>query len=325
MRAIVITSPGGPETLEIQDRPDPLPARNEIRVRVLASSLNRADLAQRMGRYPAPAGVVADIPGLEYAGEVESLGSDTSLWKEGDRVMGIVSGGGHAEFVCVHEREALLVPENLTWEEAAAIPEVFLTAFDAMFARLALHAGETLLIHAVGSGVGTAAVQLATLAGIPTIGTSRSPLKLERALTLGLGIPLEARSGWEDRVIEMTMGQGVETIMDLVGGSYMGSNLQVLAVRGRLVLVGVTAGAKAELDLGSILRKRIRIEGTVLRARPIEEKIALARDFSRRMLGFFESGRLKAVIDRVLSFENIREAHEEMEANRNFGKIVLRW
>ncbi len=309
----------------MQDRPDPTPARSEIRVKVVASSLNRADLSQRMGRYPAPAGVPADIPGLEYAGEVESLGSECSLWKEGDRVMGIVGGGGHAELLCVHEREAMRVPQNLTWEEAAAIPEVFLTAYDAMFNRLGLVAGETLLIHAVGSGVGTAAVQLAAITGIPTIGTSRSPLKLDRAVTLGLTTPVEARGGWEDRVVEITKGKGVEAIVDLVGGGYMGPNLQALAVRGRLVLVGLTAGAKSELDLGAILRKRIRIEGTVLRARPIEEKITLTRDFAARMLGFFESGRLKAVIDRVLAFENIREAHEEMEANTNFGKIVLRW
>ncbi len=326
MRATVITDPEGSGNLEIQERPDPEPGPGEIRVRVVASALNRADVSQRLGRYPAPAGFPADIPGLEYAGEVDGLGEGVTLWTLGDRVMGIVGGGGHAELLCVHEREAMKVPENLTWEEAAAIPEVFLTAFDAMFSRLQMQAGECLLIHAVGSGVGTAALQLASLASISTIGTSRTPEKLDRALSLGLGHGVDtSQNGWEDRVLELTGGLGVHGILDLVGGSYLQSNLEFLRPRGRIVLVGLTAGARGELDMRTVLRKRLKIEGTVLRARSLEEKIALAREFSDTMLGFFESGKLRAVVDRVLPFDSVAEAHRHMEESGNFGKIVLRW
>jgi len=326
MRSIIITDPGDSGNLELQVRPDPEPGPGEIRVRVVASALNRADVSQRLGRYPAPAGFPPDIPGLEYAGEVDLVGPGVSLWNQGERVMGIVGGGGHAELLCVHEREAMRVRDNLTWEEAAAIPEVFLTAYDAMFSRLHLRAGETLLIHAVGSGVGTAAVQLASVGGITTIGTSRTPEKLERAAALGLGHGIDASSsGWEDRILALTGGSGVHAILDLVGASYLQSNLEILRPRGRIVLVGVTAGARAELDMRMVLRKRLKIEGTVLRARALEEKIALAREFSDTMLGFFESRRLKAVVDRVLPFDSVAVAHEQMEANTNFGKIVLRW
>ena len=326
MRAVVITSPGGPEVLQIEERPAPEPSRGEIRVRVAASALNRADISQRLGRYPAPPGSPAEIPGLEYAGEVESCGSDAGLWHPGDRVMGIVGGGGHAEYVTVHEREAMRVPANLTWEEAAAVPEAFLTAYDALFTRLHVAAGETLLIHAVGSGVGTAALQLASVAGVRSIGTSRSSEKLDAAAALGLDEGVNtARGDWEQEIVRVAGARGVQAILDLVGGTLFAANLNVLPARGRLVLVGLTAGATSEIDLRLVLRKRLKIEGTVLRARPIEEKIELAREFSERMLGFFEQRRLKAVVHSVRSFEEICEAHQEMEANRNFGKIVLRW
>jgi NADPH2:quinone reductase len=326
MRAVVITSPGGPEVLQIEERPAAEPSRGEIRVRVAASGLNRADISQRLGRYPAPLGSPADIPGLEYAGEVESCGPDATLWSPGDRVMGIVGGGGHAEYVTVHEREAMPVPANLTWEEAAAVPEVFLTAYDALFSRLRVAAGETLLIHAVGSGVGTAALQLASVAGVRTIGTSRSHGKLEAATALGLDEAVNtARDDWEQEVSRVAGPVGIHAILDLVGGKFFAANLKLLATRGRLVVVGLTAGAASEIDLRLLLRKRLRVEGTVLRARPLEEKIELAREFSDRMLGFFETRKLKPVVHSVLSFEDIRDAHQEMEADLNFGKIVLRW
>lgn len=326
MRAVVITSPGGPEVLQIDERPAPEPARGEIRVRVAASGLNRADISQRLGHYPAPPGSPPDIPGLEYAGEVESRGPDANLWTPGDRVMGIVGGGGHAEFVTVHEREAMPVPANLTWEEAAAVPEVFLTAYDALFSRLRMATGETLLIHAVGSGVGTAALQLASVAGVRTIGTSRSPDKLDAAIALGLDEGLNTtREDWEREASRLGGANGIQAILDLVGGKFFAANLNLLATRGRLVVVGLTAGAAAEIDLRLVLRKRLKIEGTALRSRPLEEKVELAREFSARMLGFFENLKLKPVVHSVLSFEDIREAHREMEADRNFGKIVLRW
>ena len=240
--------------------------------------------------------------------------------------MGIVGGGGHAEYVTVHEREAMPVPVNLTWEEAAAVPEVFLTAYDALFSRLHVATGESLVIHAVGSGVGTAALQLASVAGVRTIGTSRSPGKLDAAIALGLGNAVNTtRDEWEQEVSRVAGPSGVHAILDLVGGNFFAANLNVLSTRGRLVVVGLTAGAASEIDLRLVLRKRLRIEGTALRSRPLEEKIDLTREFSERMLGFFENRKLKPVVHSVLSFEDIREAHQEMEADRNFGKIVLRW
>ncbi|MFL5508997.1 MAG: NAD(P)H-quinone oxidoreductase [Gemmatimonadaceae bacterium] len=326
MRAVIITGPGGPEVLEIQKRPDPVPGVGQIRVRVRASALNRADLLQRGGNYPVPAGYAADIAGMEYAGEVDDPGPGASLWKKGDRVMGIVGGAGHAELLCVHEREAMAVPRDMSWDDAAAIPEAFLTAFDALFNRLDLRIGETLLIHAVGSGVGTAALQLARANGATVVGTARTAEKLERAKVLGLDIAIDASRGdWAGQVESAVGGQSVTAVMDLVGGSYLEGNLRVIALLGRIVVVGLTAGATAQFNMGVLLRKRITIVGTVLRARPIEEKIALARAFADRGLPLFDSGRLKPVVDRVFGFDQIREAHETMESNRTFGKIVLSW
>ncbi len=326
MRAVILTQPGGPEVLEIQERPKPEPGVGQIRVRVRASALNRADLMQREGNYPVPPGVTAEISGMEYAGEVDALGPSASLWKIGDRVMGIVGGGSHAEYLCAHEREAMPVPKALLWEDAAAIPEVFLTAYDALFNRLALRTGETVLIHAVGSGVGTAALQIARVAGARVVGTARSAGKLERAKQLGLDFGIDASRGdWAAQVEAAIGAERVQALVDLVGGNYLEGNLRVLALRGRIVVVGLTAGASAPFNMGVLLRKRLTIVGTSLRGRPLEEKIALAREFSERIIPFFDAGRLKPVVDRVFPFEEIRAAHELMESNKTFGKIVLRW
>jgi NADPH:quinone reductase-like Zn-dependent oxidoreductase len=240
--------------------------------------------------------------------------------------MGIVGGGGHAEYVCVHEREVLPVPVALSWEEAAAIPEVFLTAYDALIRQLDVKPGERLLIHAVGSGVGTAALQLAGVAGVSVIGTSRSAFKLDRARELGLALGIDsAEDGWAAR-IEAELGpSAIHAILDLVGGDYLGGNLRVLALRGRLIIVGLTAGTHADADLGVILRKRLHILGTVLRARPLEEKISLAREFSDLVIPLFAARRVRPIIERVYSFGEIRAAHALMETDSTFGKIVLRW
>lgn len=326
MRAIIITRPGGPEVLEMLERPKPEPGVGQIRVRVRASALNRADIMQREGNYPVPAGVPADIIGMEYAGEVDALGPSATLWKIGDRVMGIVGGGGHAEFLCVHEREAMPIPQSLSWEDAAAIPEAFLTAYDALFNRLKLRTGETLLIHAVGSGVGTAGLQIARVAGARVIGTARTAGKLARAKKLGLDVGIDASRGdWAAQVEGAIGAERVHAVLDLVGGNYLDGNLRVLAMLGRIVVVGLTAGASAQFNMGVLLRKRLTIVGTVLRARLLEEKIELARDFSERWVPFFDSGRIKPVVDRVFPFSEIRAAHELMESNGSFGKIVLRW
>jgi NADPH:quinone reductase len=326
MKAIVITRPGGPEVLEEQERPIPEPGRNEIRIRVHASALNRADLLQRLGGYPAPVGSPADIPGLEYSGEVDALGEGAGMWRVGDHVMGIVGGGGHAEYVCLNEREAIRIPAAMSWQDSAAIPEAFLTSFDALFRQIGLSIGERLLIHAVGSGVGTASVQLAAAAGAQVIGTSRTPSKLERARQLGLTAGIDSsHPDWVERVSHLTNGQGVDAILDLIGGDYLAGSLRALAPRGRLILVGLTAGRRAELDLGVILNKRLRIVGTVLRSRPLEEKVALAREFSDRVVPLFEAATIHPVVDRVFSFSDIQTAHRLMESGTNFGKIVLVW
>lgn len=326
MRAVVITRPGGPEVLELQERPMPEPGLGQVRVRVRASALNRADLSQRMGNYPAPPGSPADIPGMEYAGEVEAVGAGSTMWPVGSRVMGIIGGGGHAEYVCVHEREVLPMPHELTFEEGAAIPEVFLTAYDALFRQLDVRIGERVLVHAIGSGVGTATLQLAWLAGVTVYGTSRSVAKLERAKGLGLVHAIDASSkDWPSRVEALAGTNGVHAVVDLVGGDYLRDNVRLLALRGRLLVVGLTAGSRSELDLGVVLRKRLRIIGTALRSRPLEEKAALAREFSQRVIPFFESRQLRPVIERVVPFERIADAHAEMASNTTFGKLVLRW
>jgi len=326
MKAVIITRAGGSEVLEVQDRPIPEPGLNQIRVRIAASALNRADVLQRKGNYPVPPGAPADISGLEYAGRVDAVGQGASMWKTDDPVMGVVGGGGHAEYLCVHEREAIRAPRGMALEEAAAIPEGFLTAYDALFTRLRLRTHETVLIHAVASGVGTAALQLARVAGARVIGTARSPAKLDRATRLGLDVGIDASlKDWVSQLEASVGTERVHAVLDLVGGSYLDGNLRVLAQRGRLVVVGLTAGATAEFNMGLLLRKRLTIVGTVMRARPLEEKIAIARDFSERIVPLFENGRITPVIDRVMPFTQIRAAHDLMESNETFGKIVLRW
>jgi NADPH:quinone reductase len=326
MRAVVVARPGGPEVLQLAERPLPEPGPGEIRVRVHASALNRADLLQRRGQYPAPPGAPQDVPGLEYAGEVDAVGEGAGLWAVGNRVMGIVGGGGYAEYVVVHEREAMRIPQGLSFEEGAAIPEAFLTAYDALFTRLELLMGERVLIHAVGSGVGTAALQLARAAGAVTIGTSRSPGKLARAAELGLDVGIDtAKEDLPAALESATYGSGVHAVVDLVGGRILEESLRGLAQGGRVVVVGTVAGSRVELDLGLLLRRRIRIVGTVLRTRPLEEKIALAREFSSTVLPLLSSGKIRPVIDRVYPFAEIADAHRQMEENDTFGKIVLKW
>ena len=326
MRAIVNTRPGGSDVLETQNRPMPEPGFGQVRVRVHASALNRADMLQRQGAYAAPPGASSDIPGLEYAGEVEAVGTDTAMWTVGDRVMGIIGGGAHAEYVCVHEREVMAMPQGMSFAHAAAIPEAFLTAYDALIRQLNVQIGERVLVHAVGSGVGTAALQLAHTAGATVLGTSRSPDKLERSRAFGLQHAIDASAGdWPSHVERCVGPSGVHAIMDLVGGAYLAGNVRVLAPLGRTIIVGLTAGRSTPLDMGAVLGKRLRIMGTMLRSRPLEEKCALARDFSERITPLFTAARLRPVVDCVLSFADIRAAHDLMESNTTFGKIVLNW
>jgi putative PIG3 family NAD(P)H quinone oxidoreductase len=290
-------------------------------VRVRASALNRADILQRKGRYPAPAGWPADIPGLEYAGEVETLGSGVTRWKPGDRVMGLVGGGAHAEYVVVHQDETMAVPPGMSFTDAAAIPEAFLTAWDALITRGRLQAGERVLIHAVGSGVGTAAVQLAKRLGATTIGTSRSANKLARAGELGLDEGINTG----DPAQRPFPSQAVHVILDVLGGPAFAANLEALAPRGRLVLLGFLQGPKAEVSLEPILRKRLEVIGSVMRTRSLEERIELVAGFSRDVLPAFASGALRPVVSETRAFTDIAASHAAMERDENFGKIVLAW
>ncbi|HEU4829534.1 MAG TPA: NAD(P)H-quinone oxidoreductase [Gemmatimonadales bacterium] len=321
MRAVVVSRPGGPEVLEVAERPRPAVAQEGILVRVRAAGLNRADLLQRRGRYPAPAGWPADIPGLEYAGEVESVGAGVSRWKPGDRVMGIVGGGACAELVAVHQDEVLAIPASFDFSEAAAIPESFLTAYDALVAHGRLIPGARVLVHAIGSGLGTAAVQVARALDATVIGTSRTPSKLEAARSLGLDQGIDSSSGF----FAAEVREPVDIILDVIGAPAWSENLKVLASRGRLVLLGFLGASRGELDLEPVLRKRMEIIGSLMRPRDLGERSELVARAGRELMPLFESGELRPVVARRFPMERVREAHREMEGNDVFGKIVLEW
>jgi NADPH2:quinone reductase len=323
MRAVVYTAAGGPEVISIHEVPAPTPELGELRVRVRAAGLNRADIYQRKGGYPAPPGWPRDIPGLEYAGEVDAVGAGVTRWRLGDRVMGLVGGGAQAELVVVRESDVLPIPGNLSFAEAAAIPEVFYTAYDALVTRGRLQEGERVLIHAVGSGVGTAAAQIAKHQGATVIGTSRSAVKLARAAAYGVDVGIDtSRTAVRDAV-----GGPVHLIIDVIGGSALAEHLAILAPRGRLVILGLMGGRKSEIELDQLLHKRLEIIGSVMRSRGTDERAALVRELGERLVPLFEprGGQpvLRPVLDRTYPMEQIAEAHDAMERNENFGKLVL--
>ena len=325
MRAIVIREPGGPEVLILRDVPIPDPGHGQVRVRVEYAGVNRADLMQRAGFYPAPPGVPADIPGLEYAGAIDAVGSGASRYALGDRVYGLVAGGAYAEHLVVHEREVAPIPAGLSSEEAAAIPEAFLTAYDAMVVQARLQPGERVLIHAAGSGVGTAGVQIARALGCFVVGTSRTADKLERAKELGLDEGLLTKGAtFAAAVLDATKNAGVDVVLELVCGAYVAEDLRAMAMRGRIVLVGLTAGLQCDLDLGMLLRKRVQITGTVLRARPLEEKIQAAQVLERNLSPWVAKRTVRSVVDRVFALEEAGAAHAYVAADQSFGKVLLR-
>lgn len=325
-RAVRIVKPGDASVLVIDDVKVREPGPGEVLVEVVAAGLNRADIIQRRGGYPAPAGFAPDIPGLEFAGVVARLGAAVTGFSRGDKVMGITGGGAMCTHVVVHARELLRVPAHLDLVDAAAVPEAFLTAWDAMFAQAALGVGETVLIHAVGSGVGLAALQLAVASGARAIGTSRSRQKLDRCTAFGLHQAIEPVDGrFEEQVKGATGGRGVDVVIDLVGGEYLRQNLESLALKGRLVVVGLLGGREATLPLGLLLTRRATVIGTVLRSRPLEEKVALTQAFANRGLPLFDARKVRPVVDEVLPMTSVREAHERMERSETFGKLVLAW
>lgn len=325
MKAVYIKSFGGPEKLEIRDVPEPLkPADGEVIVRVKAAGLNRADLLQRRGLYPPPVGYSPNIPGLEFAGEVLEAAESDADFQPGARVFGITAGEAQAELISIDRRMLAAIPDNLSFTEAAAVPEAFITAHDAVFTQGELKRGETLLVHAAGSGVGLAAVQLAKAAGAKVIGTSRTADKLERSRDFGLDEAiLTGESAEFAAILRSKNGRGVDVILDLVGGGYFRENLECLLPKGRLMLVGLTSGSKAEFDLSMALTKRLRIIGTVLRSRGIEEKIAATARFVDDVLPLLADGRVVPNVDKVFAMEDVVEAHRYLESNKNFGKVVL--
>jgi NADPH2:quinone reductase len=321
MKAIVISRPGGPEVLELRERETPQVGRGEIRVRVRASAVNRADLMQRMGNYPAPPDAPSDIPGLEFAGEVEEVGAGVVDRAVGERVFGLAGGGGYAEQIVVPARTVARMPDHLSFTDAAAVPEAFITAWDAAVTQAHLGAGETLLVHAVGSGVGTAAVQIARAIGARSIGTARSGDKLERARALGLDVGVTAVDG--KFAAQVLQTGAADVILDLVGGAYLAEDLACVAPRGRIALVGLLAGARVDLDLRALLNRRVHVFGTVLRARPLEQKIAAVQDFARHIVPLLERKVLRPVVDRVFPLAAAGQAHTHMASNDGFGKVVL--
>ncbi|HEU4510367.1 MAG TPA: NAD(P)H-quinone oxidoreductase [Pyrinomonadaceae bacterium] len=327
MKAVVITRFGGPEVLEIQDVAKPEPGPDEILVHVRSSALNRADLLQRLGRYAAPPGAPQYIPGLEFAGEVAELGANAQRWQRGDRVMGIVGGGAHAEFLTTHQDAVVAVPANLEWSNAGSVPEVFITAHDAL-RQAGFKAGESVMVHAVGSGVGLAATQLVRALGGRAFGTSRTPDKIERAKAFGLesGYAVaepSALAGLAPFAEKVTSGRGFDVVLDLNGGPYFTASLEAMAVGGRIVLIGGVAGRNADVDLLQILSKRLHIIGTVLRARSLQEKIAITGAFAAEVVPLLAEGTSQPVIDSVFPVEQIRDAHRRLESNETFGKVVL--
>src|SRR5437762_3702202 len=324
MRAVTITSFGGVEGLEVRDVPDaPSPTADRVRVRVRAAGLNRADILQRLGRYPAPPGYSQDIPGLEFAGEIAEVGDEVREWKTGDRVFGIIGGGGQAEYVTVPANHLARIPDKLDWAEAAAVPEVFMTAHDALFTQCGVTLGEHVLIHAAGSGVGAAAIQLVKAAGAFAYGTSRTADKLERAKEFGLTSSIVVTSDsstFADASKQWTDGAGVNVVLDLVGAAYLNANLQSLATKGRLIFVGTTSGSKAEIDYAIAMGKRLRIMGTSLRTRSLEEKATATRLFAEQVIPLLASGRVRPVIDRTFPIADVGAAHERIESTESFGK-----
>ena len=310
MRAVTIRE----EQILVEDHPDPEPGAGEVLVRVRAAGLNGADVMQRKGRYPAPPGAPANIPGLELAGEVVGRGLGAERFDEGDRVMAVVAGGGQAELAVVHERAAMPIPDELEWEAAGGVPEVFTTAHDALFTQAGLVAGERLLVHGAAGGVGTAAVQLGTMAGARVTATVRNEGARDAITALGAqALPAE------------NFGEAgpFDVILELVGAINLAENLSALALGGRICIIGVGAGAKAEINLLALMGKRARLHGSTLRARPLEEKAAAARLVERSVLPGFVSGNLSVPVAATYALDDAAAAYERFEAGSKLGKIVL--
>ena len=323
MRAVVITKYGDPDVLSVIDVEQPQPNEYEICVKVRATSLNRADLMQRMGFYPDPFPGEHEIPGLEFAGTVVTCGARVTNWNIGDAVMGIVSGGAYAEYLVVHEQQAMRVPTRVGLDDAAAIPEVFITAWDALVCQGNLQRGEWALVHAGASGVGTAAIQICKAIGANVVVTC-SANKRDACLALGADMAIDYHvDDFVEICQRITAGKGLNVVLDVIGGEYLNRNVSTLAIKGTIVQVGLMGGGSTLFNIAALMPKRARLIGTVLRPRPLEEKIVVTQRFINEMLPMFETGKLRPVIDSRYSLENISAAHRYMETNASTGKIVI--
>jgi NADPH:quinone reductase-like Zn-dependent oxidoreductase len=316
MRAIVLYG----EELRLEERPDPVPGSQEVIVAAPFAALNPADLAQRAGRYPAPPGAPKDVPGLEVCGRVVACGDAVLSWKVGDRVFGIVGGGGLADRVAVHERHVVAVPDRLEDEEAAAVPEAFLTAHDAIVTQAGLESGEILLVNGASGGVGTSAVQIGLLVGARVFASVRSKDASRRLAELGAVVVSP-----DDAHERVRAAGGADVVLELVGSPNLEADLEALATKGRLVIVGTGAGAEAPLSLRTLMGRRAKIFGTVLRARPLEEKAAAVQAFGRQLVPALEDGRLVGLVDRVFAAEEAEDAFAYMAEPGKFGKVLLRF
>lgn len=322
MKAIIVKQPGGADQLVISDKPKPTPKEDELLIKVKAAAINRTDIVTRESesRY-----LDAPILGVEVAGVVEESGTDAQI-KPGTHVMGLVNGGGYAQYAVMPANRAIEIPENLSFEEAAAIPEVFLTAYQTLYWHGRLAKDETVLIHAGGSGVGTAAIQLATtLSNAKIITTAGSQEKLNFAESIGANVGINYKEqDFAKEVLKATDDQGVDVILDFIGASYWDKNLRSIAIDGRWVLIGILGGTEVEkVNLWDLMAKRIELTGTLLTPRSDEYKEELTRDFATKILPYFKDEKIKPVVDSVYSFKEIRDAHERMESNANIGKIVI--
>lgn len=325
MKAVTFTQFGEPDVLKISERDKPTPQSEDLLIKVHAAALNRADLLQRRGKYPAPEGA-SDILGLEVAGEVIECGEKVTDFKPGDRVFGLVGGGGYAEYCVMDHGLALKIPPTWTSTEAAAIIEAFVTANETIFELGNLSEGQRVMIHAGGSGVGTAGIQMARLIGAEIWTTAGSEKKLQKAMELGAKEAINYKiQDFEKLVLEQTHGEGVDVVEDFIGAGYFEKNLAILKPGGTLVQVGLMRGTRAELDLRMLLDKHLQIKGFILRKRSLMEKRAMIKRFSERWMSALEGGQLKPIIDSVFPMNMVQDAHRYMEANSNFGKVVLNW
>lgn len=324
MKAITRNGDGGPEVLQLSEVSPPQPTETQLLVNVRAAALNRLDLIQRRGGYPPPPGE-SELLGLEIAGTVSAMGKSVIGFNEGDRVFGLIGGGGYSEQAVIDYRMAMFIPDRWSFEEAAAVPEVFFTANENIFTLGRLSAGETILIHAGGSGVGTAGIQIACHAGARVFVTAGTSNKIDNCKTLGAiaGINYK-QSDFVAEIERLTDGDGVDVVLDFIGAPYLSRNLQILKTKGRLLQVGLMGGSTTEIDLGIVMRKRLQIIGSVMRPQSLDEKISITQRFVQRWLPALKGGTLQPIIDSVYPLAQVREAHQYMEANRNFGKIILK-